>query len=119
MTATGARMWAWLRTHLRLIFAAALVFALMVGLFSTTFRLYDERQARLATNEALTRAQCEGLNGSNSTIRFILDAGLRLRSPDNPISDGLRAAYTEAYRRLPLTDCITGAKTYFDPPFPS
>jgi hypothetical protein len=130
---TGARLAGWARTHALLLMAGATAVALVVTVFITTFRIYDERQARLASIEALAdearrlaeenaeqdREQCESDNGIAGTVRFILDAGLRLRSPDNPISPALRQAYIDAYRRLPLTDCDTGAKTYFDPPFPS
>jgi hypothetical protein len=127
-----ARLIGWARTHALLLVAAGAALALIVTIFITTFRIYDERQARLTAVEELTRRtaanaaanrqraleQCEATNGTNGTVRFILGAGLRLRSPDNPISPELRQAYIEAYRQLPLTDCATGEKTYYDPPFP-
>lgn len=128
---TRDRVLAWLRRHLAL--AATLVtFSLVVAMLVGSFKVYDDRREEIAVIKELTRRtavnaaanrqrameQCEGINGTNSTIRFILDAGLRLRSPDNPISPALRQAYIDAYKRLPLTDCETGAKTVFDPPFP-
>lgn len=123
----------WARTHALLLGAAGAALGLVVVMFATTYRLYDSRRAEVAAIRALTaetralvaehevqgRALCEAVNGTNATVRFILDAGLRLRAPDNPISPALRQAYIDAYRQLPLTDCATGAKTYFDPPFPS
>lgn len=129
---TVARLLAWCKDHAPLLVAAALGLGLVVTIFATTFRIYDERQARLASIEELTRRtatnaaanrqraieQCEATNGTNGTVRFILDSGLRLRSPANPVSPELRQAYLDAYARLPHTDCATGAKTYFDPPFP-
>ncbi len=69
--------------------------------------------------EDLARANCRSVNQSNETIRFILDSGLRLRSPTNPLSPQLRQLYVDVYRRVPDTDCSTGKKTYFDPPFPN
>jgi hypothetical protein len=125
MTSTGARLWAWGLRHRLAILGAVAVVAFVAVTFATTFRLYDERQLRLNAiaeqalmNRMINTDLCQGLNAANETIRFVLDAGLRLRSPDNPIGDGLRAAYVDAYRRLPHTNCDTGAKTFFDPPFP-
>ncbi|HJV08636.1 MAG TPA: hypothetical protein VJ653_03120 [Acidimicrobiales bacterium] len=70
--------------------------------------------------EGVTQANCRSVNETNATVRFILDSGLRLRSPSAPpISPDVRQAYVEAYRRLPHTNCGTRAKTYFDPPFPT
>lgn len=136
---TVMRLLAWCKAQALLLVAIVATLALVVTIFTTTFRLYDERQARLASIEELTmrtaeltmrtaanaeanrqRAldQCEATNGTNGTVRFILDSGLRLRSPANPVSPELRQAYLDAYARLPHTDCATGAKTYFDPPFP-
>lgn len=121
--------WAYRRRLTLLVGALVLGFA--VTMFVTTFRIYDERQERLAAIEELAQRtadnaegnrqraleQCEATNGTNSTVRFILGAGLRVRAPDNPISPELRQAYIDAYQRMPHTDCATGAKTYFDPPF--
>jgi hypothetical protein len=132
VTSTGARFLAWVRRRALLLVATGATVAFVAVMVAGTLKVYDERRARLAAVEALAgenqrlaeanaeqdRQQCEGINATNGTVRFILDAGLRLRSPDNPIGDGLRAAYVDAYRRLPRTDCDTGAKTFFDPPFP-
>lgn len=109
----------WVRRHLLAIAATAALVAFLAFMLVATTRLYDERQQRLDSIEQLGAAQCEGINETNATVRFILDAGLRLRSASNPLSPELRAAYVEAYKRLPLTDCATGVRTFFDPPFPS
>ena len=125
------RLVGWAQRHLLVLVAGALVLGFAVVMFVTTFRIYDERQERLAAIEELTRRtaanaegnrrraleQCEATNGTNGTVRFILDAGLRLRAPDNPISPELRQAYIDAYRRLPYINCATGARTDFAPPF--
>ncbi len=69
--------------------------------------------------EGLARANCRAVNESNATIRFILDSGLRLRSPSAPpLSPEVRQLYVDVYRRVPHTDCGSREKTYFDPPFP-
>ena len=128
---TVSRLLGWCKAHALLLVAIAATLGLVVTIFVTTFRIYDERQARLAAIEELTRRtatnaeanrqraldQCQATNGTNGTVRFILDAGLRLRSPDNPISPELRQAYIDAYSRLPHIDCATGARTDFAPPF--
>jgi hypothetical protein len=116
----------WVRRHLLAIVATVALVAFLAFMLVTTVRIYDERQQRLDAVERLAevaeqlgRSHCEGINETNATVRFILDAGLRLRSASNPLSPELRAAYVEAYKRLPLTDCATGVRTFFDPPFPS
>ncbi len=120
MTATGARLLAWVRRRIVLLLATAatITFVALVGV--VTLRVAEERQARTEQIGNLSRANCEGINGSNETVRFILDGALRGRSVDAPpIPDNTRRLYVETYRRLPSTDCTTGARTYFDPPFPS
>ncbi len=136
---TGSRLWAWVLKHRLAILASGVVGAFILVTFVTTFRLYDERQARLeaiadqtamntevavqlaslamATRDLATE-NCTGLNEANGSVRFILDSGLRLRSPTNPLSDQLRQAYIDAYRQLPERNCETGEKTFYDPPFP-
>ncbi len=126
MTSTGARLVAWVRRHLFLVVTTVATVALIAFMVVATFRLYDERQARLDAVEDLADAnrqlgveQCQGINGINATVRFVLDSGLRNRPPGSPaITDATRRLYVDTYRRLPATDCVTGAKTYFDPPFP-
>lgn len=117
-TSTGRRLAAWGRRNAVLLLATVAVVALGGFLLASTLQLAEERRARLEVIEQLTLDQCEGINGTNATVRFVLGAGLRLRSPDNPVSPELREAYEDAYRRLPHTDCTTGAETYSDPPFP-
>ena len=128
---TLRRLAAWARARSWLLFAAAVALGLVVVVFVTSYRLYDSRRAEVAAIKALTaetraivahheeqdRELCEQGNDTNATVRFILDAGLRLRAPDNPISPELRQAYIDAYARLSHTDCATGAKTVFAPPF--
>lgn len=128
---TLARLLAWAKAHALILLAAGATLALVVVVFAVSFRLYDSRRAEVAAIKALTaetrgivahheeqdRALCEQGNDTNATVRFILDAGLRLRAPDNPISPELREAYIDAYSRLSHTDCATGAKRTFAPPF--
>ena len=127
------RLAAWARTHSLVLVAISATMAVVVTIFATTFRLYDERQARLVAIERLTEQtaanaegnrqrgieQCEGINASNETLRLLLDGAIRARTPDSPpITPEARQLTIDTYRRLPRTDCMTGAKTYFDPPFP-
>lgn len=124
---TAVRLAGWVRRHALVLIAGVAVLGLVVAIFVGTFRVYDERQARLTAIEALAaenaeqdRQQCEDLNGSNATIRFILDGILRAR-PDGapPIPEATRQLYIDTYRRLPHTDCTTGVRTDFAPPFPA
>jgi hypothetical protein len=129
---SGARLAAWARTHDLLLVAIGATLALVVVMFVTTFRIYDsrqeldaERQFRLDAvaeqarmNRMINNDLCEGLNRTNETIRFVLDGSLRNRPADPPLSEASRRLTIDTYRRLPHTDCDTGAKTYFDPPFP-
>jgi cell division protein FtsL len=124
------RFAAWCRTNALLLVAVGATLVLVVTIFATTFRLYDERQERLAAIEALVtetrrladenaeqnHQQCEGINGSNETLRNLLDASIS--RPGRSFTDDERRLAIDTYRRLPVTDCTTGAKTYFDPPFP-
>ncbi len=119
MTATGARLLAWARRNLLLIATTLAATGFVAFMVVSTFRLYDERQARTEEIENLARQNCEGINGSNDTLRFLLDGTIRGRTPNSPpLSDAARQLTLDTYRRLPQTDCTTGAKTYFDPPFP-
>ncbi len=116
---SGARLRAWAGRHLLTIAAGAVVLAFVLVTFVATFRLYDERQARSEQVEALARQNCEGINETNATVRFVLDGSIRNRSADAPpISDASRRLTIDTYRRLPSTDCETGEKTFYDPPFP-
>lgn len=132
---TAARLAAWARRHTLLLAAFAVTLAFVGAVFTSTFRAYDERQERIAAIEALAkenkrlgevnaeqdREQCEGINGVNEMVRFVFDSQLRLRAqnPDAPpIPPELKQVYVELYTKVPLTDCATGAKTFFDPPFP-
>ncbi len=127
MTATGARMLAWVRRRMVLLVATIATVAFVALLGVVTLRVAGERQARLASierladeNRRLATQLCEGTNDTNATVRFVLDGSFRNRSPDAPpISDAVRRLTVDTYRRLPSTDCQTGAKTYFDPPFPT
>jgi hypothetical protein len=112
------RLGAWAYRRRLTILAGAVVFGFAAALFVPIFRLYDERQERTAQIEGLARENCEGINETNATVRFVLDGSIRNRPAGAPISDAARQLTIDTYRRLPQTDCTTGAKTYFDPPFP-
>ncbi len=134
MTSTGARLLAWVWRRRQLLIASVATTAFVAVMLAGTLKVYDERRARLAAVEALATEnkrladanaaqdveQCEGINNVNATVRFVLDGSLRNRSPDAPpISDATRRLTVDTYRRLPHTDCASGERTYFDPPFPS
>ncbi len=130
---TGGRLWALVREHRLAILATVVVLAFATVTFATTFRIYDERQFRLdavaeqarmnaqqaEANRMTARDLCVGLNDANETLRNLLDGALRARPPGTPIADEARRLTIDTYRRLPSTDCETGAKTYYDPPFPT
>lgn len=120
----GGRLWALVREHRLAILATVVVLVFATVTFATTFRFYDERQLRVEAiaeqarmNEMLNRELCEGLNGSNETLRNLLDASVR-RIPASSLTADQLQLTLDTYRRLPSTDCETGAKTYYDPPFP-
>ncbi len=133
MTSTGTRILAWVWRRRLLLLASVATVAFVGVMLAGTLKVYDERRARLAAVEALAlenkrladanaeqdRQQCEGINETNATVRFVLDGSIRNRPPDAPpISDGSRRLTIDTYRRLPQTNCETGEKTYYDPPFP-
>jgi hypothetical protein len=121
---TLQRLGAWAYRRRLTIFAGVAVVWRGGMFFASSVRLYEERQARLDDIEALTAEndrqnieQCEGLNGSNQTLRELLDASIRRRPAESFSAEDRRLA-VDTYRRLPHTDCTTGEKHYFDPPFP-
>lgn len=133
MTSTGARLVAWARRHVVLIVATVVTLVFVATMAAVITRLYEEKQLRLAAiaeqarmnaqqteaNRMNARDLCQGLNGSNETLRFLLDGALRGRTPTSPpLSDTQRQLTIDIYRRLPETNCQTGEKTYYDPPFP-
>lgn len=126
MTATGARLLAWARRRALLLVSTVATAAFVAVMIAATLKVYEERRARLvaveelaAENQAQNLAQCEGINDGNATLRFLLDGVIRGRTPTSPpLSDAARQLTIDTYRRLPQTDCTTGEKTYFDPPFP-
>jgi hypothetical protein len=119
MTATGARLLAWLRRHLAFIAATVATVAFVALMAVLVARVYDERRLHLAAVAEQAHDLCTGLNEANGSVRFILDGTLRNRQPDAPaIRPDLRQLYIDAYRRLSERNCETGEKTYYDPPFP-
>lgn len=125
MTSTGVRLLAWVRRHAVLIVATVVTVAFVSTMAMLTFRLYDQRRYALAAvaeqarmNRMLNHDLCEGLNGANETLRNLLDASVRRITAASLTADQLRLTI-DTYRRLPSTDCETGAKTYYDPPFPN
>ncbi len=127
MTATGVRFLRWMQRRAVLIAATTATVGFVAFMSVVTFRLYDERQLRVDAiaeqarmNRMINLDLCEGLNESNGTLRFLLDGSIRGRTATSaPLSDAQRQLTIEIYRRLPSTDCETGEKTYYDPPFPS
>ncbi len=127
---TGGRLWAWVLRHRLSLLAGAVVLAFVTVTFVSTFRLYDNRQQLEAERQfrldAITEQArmnrmfgydlCVGLNGANETLRNLLDASVR-RITAASLTDEQLQLTIDTYRRLPSTDCETGAKTYFDPPF--
>ena len=115
-----ARLFAWVRRNVALL-VTTLVAVSFVALTGVLIQgVYEERQKRTAQIEALARSNCEGINQTNETVRFILDGALRNRPLDAPpIPESRRRLYVDTYRRLPHTDCTTGVRTDFAPPFPS
>jgi hypothetical protein len=119
MTATGARLLAWLRRRCVLIVAAVAAGAFVALVTVLVVRVYEERRLRLDAFAEQAHDLCTGLNEANGSVRFILDGTLRNRQPDAPaIRPDLRQLYVDAYRQLPERNCETGERTYYDPPFP-
>ncbi len=124
----GERYSSWLTRHVMkayLLLAGGIVAAfVLMGIGFA--RVEDDRQRRLNavtqqadTNRTINRDLCEGLNGSNETLRFLLDGALRGRTPTSPpLTDSARQLTIDTYRRLPSTNCETGEKTYHEPPLP-
>lgn len=88
-------------------------------LTAQNFRLAQENSRLVAENKRQDQGQCEGINGVNAAVRFLLDGSIRNRPAGSPsFTDDQRAFARQVYERLPETDCATNAKKTYDPPFP-
>lgn len=69
---TGQRLVPWLRDHAALVVAALLGLAFVVTVFSTTYRIYDEREARLSAVQDAQISFCLGGNDLRAALRDYL-----------------------------------------------
>lgn len=110
ITATGVRLIEWARGHLRLI-AAALVFVLLVSLFASTFRIYDERQGRVETLESAALLFCDRNNELRAALRDYLRQTILIR-PILPGADPATAADLEARNQFSREALDRGERSF-------
>lgn len=100
-------MRAWAIRHRLVIVAAALVAVFLTGVFGVTFRVYDERQARIDAlaerDEALAEvtAELQRIAAENRALitGIQADRAMRLRArceQDHRVAEALRAMVTAA-----------------------
>lgn len=102
-----------------LILAIALVAGVSAMSRETEKRTTANREL-IEENKRQDADQCKGINDANGAVRFLLDATVaRPRPTSNPLTEEDKELLTQAYEKLPETDCVTGYKKVYEPPFPA
>jgi hypothetical protein len=123
---TGTRLVAWVRSHVLFLVAAGATLGLVVTIFVTTFRLYDERQAQLQAIRHVQVQFCEGGNELRQALRDYLRQTILIR-PIPADADAATVAELEERNRSSQAaldrgdrvfaprDCVALARTLTNP----
>jgi hypothetical protein len=108
---TGARLVEWVRCHALFLVAAGATLGLVVTIFVTTFRLYDERQAQLRAIRAVQVQFCEGGNELRQALRDYLRQTIVVR-PIPPGADAETVAEIEELNRRSQANLDRGDRVF-------